>query len=594
MNTIPALVVPQEEWPDADFDLPEGQPLHSACSKDEEEDEDWDADMGFGQTGGPKAQAVVASMAARLDGHTVFTIRPPLPSTSMNDFEEDDEGVSTIKVACLSKPVVKAPLDDDMEDAFALPDDLTQLSLAPLSLNHRSSKNSLEWGDKDQTSSSQSSDAYSTLGFAGASPSSNSTSSASCPDSETDDEEEDDGELDGLVIPASLFESGQGSRKLNKILEMKKKVQIAGDRIKVASPDPEDDFEIGLVIEDDIDLSPSRLLYTTQQQQSQRIYSRSNSMPLRPPTSLRPPSRLKNDRAKSPINPPPSSTRQFQKIRLTPSPPRRAHTLQAPSSSPPVTNLFLSPKPGSLRGQKSHSGLKPPTPPSTTRKLTRKASLSSLMEASQSQASGSGLASGAGAAKAARYGEPTAASRAKTQRNSAGKISALEYRVPPARPSTPSSNPAALRLTMPTASRIKSRPGIYSLFSPTTLGGAQAPLSRANSPLPPRPPSTMSARSSGSRTPSNPQPAAPKMLRRPKRPRTYGDGTELDGIDDLPTDGDKEGKYRVQPKAVANRIPGGTYSLKPNDKGTLRKKGKRESSNNNIGACYIPSGFTTH
>jgi len=80
------------------------------------------------------------------------------------------------------------------------------------------------------------------------------------------------------------------------------------------------------------------------------------------------------------------------------------------------------------------------------------------------------------------------------------------------------------------------------------------------------------------RLPSNPQPAAPKVLRRPKRQRTYGDGTELDAIEDLPTDRDKEGKFRVQPKGYGNRIPGAMFPSKSNEKGTIRKKGRRDGS----------------
>ena len=591
MNTILApMLVLHEEWSDADFDLPEGEPLHAVPEKDVDGDEDWDVEMDFGKTGGAKATAVASippgSDSSRGPQSHIFTIRPPMSLPDTED-DEDDEGVSTIKVAALPKPIVKilqTPIDEDIEDDFALPSDLTQLSLAPLSLNHRASKVSLEWGDKDHTSSSQSSDAYSSLGFA-ASPSSNSASSVSLPDTETE-EEEDDGELDGLVIPSGLFESGQGGRKLTKILEMKK-AQIADNRIQVSIPDPEDDFEMGLVIDDDVDLSPSRLLYNAQQLQSQRIFNRSNSMPpQRPSSSLRPPSRLKSERSKSPVNPPPSSTRQLQKLRLSPSPPlrkpTRSQTFQALSSAPSASSSlnFLSPKPGSLRNQKSHSVLKPPTPPSTTRRLTRKASLSSLIEASQSQASGSGSTPSAGGSKLSRYEAPTAASRAKSHKNSTSRIHGLEFKVPPTRPSTPSSNPAALRLTMPTTSRLKSRPPLSAVFVVPPTPGAQSPVPRAISPLPPRSASNMSTRTA--RTPSNPQPAAPKVLRRPKRQRMYGDGTELDGIDDLPTDREKEGRYRVQPKGFGNRIPGGSYPWKSAEKGTIRKNGKREA-NGSIG-----------
>ena len=344
---------------------------------------------------------------------------------------------------------------------------------------------------------------------------------------------------------------------------------------------------MGLVIQDDDDFSPSRLISA---KQTHKFAARSKSAPARAILPARPPSRLRADRAKSPVNPPISSARQLQRIKLSSSPPPlhppRAQTYkEALSAAPPLpTSTFLSPKPGSLRGQKSHSGLKPPTPPSTQRKaLTRKASLSSLMETSSSQASGPGTALSAGpSAKFARYEAPTAASRAKSHTSSASRIHALEFVVPPTRPSTPSSNPAALRLTMPTSIRMKSRPALSSVFPGpslvTTLAQPQPPL-RATSPIPPRPPSTASLRSRTphNQTPSIPSSSAPKLLRRPKRQRTYGDGTELDGFEDLPTDREKEVKFRVQPKATSRggtTCPKSSGKEKDKDKGTLRKKGR--------------------
>jgi hypothetical protein len=601
MLTIPAptLVLSREEWPDADFDLPEGVPIHAPSDKDDD-DEDWDIQMDLGNTGGAKAKAVVAGLMARSNSFSSHSqsqmriIRPPhsLPDID-NEDDDNDEGVSTIKVSAFPMSIAKnaqSPIGEDFEDGFALPSDLTQLSLAPLSLNHRSSKHSLEWGDKDQSSSSQSSDAYSSLGFADASPSSASASSASLPETETDDDGDDD--LDGLIIPSALFESGQGSRQLTKILEMKKKAQFTNNQVKVVNPDPEDDFEMGLVIEDDVDLSPSRLLTNTQHQQSQRHFNRSNSMPPQRPTLLRPPSRL--NRSKSPLNPPVSSARQLQKIRLSPSPPLRPPTrsqtfqaLSAMSPSPASQTSFLSPKPGSLRGQKSYSGLKPPTPPSSTRKLTRKASLSSLIEASYPQASGSGSTV---ESKAARYEEPTAASRAKSHKNTTSRIQ--DFKVPPTRPSTPSSNTAALRLTMPTQSRLKSRPALSGVFSGPSIPPMPSPALCTSSPITPRPPSALSRKSS--RTTNSPQPSAPKVLRRPKRQRTYGDGTELDGIEDLPTDREKEGRFRVHPKGYGNRIPGASYPSKSNEKGTVRKKGKRDDTSGSTGEYPLLPLFYCH
>ncbi|KAG2120745.1 uncharacterized protein F5147DRAFT_8000 [Suillus discolor] len=607
MSTIPAPLLPlaREEWPDADFDLPDGDHIRSLdveSDKDDDDDDeamDWDIEMDLGKTGGAKAKAVVASMAARshfsrIVSGNMITIRPPLTCQEEED-EEEDEGVSTIKVAALQMAVAKplpSPIDEDIESAFALPSDLTQLSLAPLSLSHRSSKNSLEWGD--HTSSSQSSDAYSSLGLADASSSSNSVSSLSLHETEESECDENESELEGLVVPSGLFESSQGAKHLKKMLELKKQALITDPRIKVASPDPEDDFETGLLIEDDDDFSPSRLVNTKQNQR----YNRSKSAPARALLPIRPPSRMRVDRAKSPVNPPISSARQLQRIKLSSSPPPRPLCTRAltykealSAAPPPPTNTFLSPKPGSLRGQKSHSGLKPPTPPSTQRKgLTRKASLSSLMECSTSQASGSGIVVTAGpsSGKLARYEAPTAASRAKSHTSSASRIHGLDFIVPPTRPSTPSSNPAALRLTMPTSMRMKSRPALSSVFpgpaTVTTLPTPQ-PSHRATSPIPPRPPSTISLRSRAhqTQTPLVPSTSAPKLLRRPKRQRTYGDGTELDAFDDLPTDRDKEGRFRVQPKAtnrgsVAN-LSKSSDKEKDKETGTMRKKGRKDVTN---------------
>ncbi|KAH9847401.1 hypothetical protein C2E23DRAFT_907192 [Lenzites betulinus] len=616
MTTIPAptIVLPKEEWPDADFDFPDGDPIHASdAESDKDDDEDWDMEMDIGKTGGAKAQLVLQGIAAR-SGSTqpvpqMFTIRPPLNPSSSSTEDDDDEGVSTIKVAALPKPYTAAakppqsPIEEDFEDGFALPSDLTTLSLRPLSLAHRTSKSSLEWGDKDQTcsSSSQSSDAYSTLGFADNSPSSNYTS-ASLPETETEEDDEEEDILEGLDVPTGLFESGNGAKKLGKILELKKRTAFDDDRVKVVSPDPEDDFEIGLVIDNETELSPSRLLQNAQSVLRPTSASRSKSAPPRPPTALRPPSRLKGDRAKSPNNPPVSSMSQLRRITspitAPPSPPSSSRPAQPPVRSQtysqavasPSTMTFLAPKPGSLRVQKSHSGLKPASPPQT-RRLGRKASLPSLMEPNQAQASGSaaGPSTATSPFPTPRYETPTASSRAKSVNTSStvARMYGLEYyNVPPTRPSTPSSNPAALRLTMPTSSsRMKSRTPITNVF-PTSTAAAAAPLSaRSTSPLPPtRPPSASSIKSVRSiksrhvQSSSLPIPSVPKVMKKPKRQRTYGDGTELDAFDDLPTDREQEGKYRVQPKGYGNRVPGASYS-KPSSSeasatNTIRRKAK--------------------
>lgn len=594
MTTIPAPSSAQtrEEWPDADFDLADGQSIHEV-----DKDEDWDIEMSLGQTGGARAQAVVAGLSARRNSTTAqFNIRPPM---HFSDDDEEEEGVSTIKasaLACQQPANTTTPpaIDDDLESAFSLPSELTQLSLRPLSLNHRSSKNSLEWGD--HTYSSQSSDAYSTLGFADISPSSNSASSASsiCLPEETTDDDDDEGELEGLVIPSTLFNSG---KDLAKILEKKKKTPLVDEHVKIASP--EDDYEDGLEIDDDVDLSPSRLLLNTQQAKATlAAAARSISAPLRPP-SLKLPSR-KTERAKSPSNPPVSSQTQLQKLRLSPSPPlypphpSRAQTFQALTSAPPTapSNNFLAAKPGSLRGQKSHSVLTGNSPPQSLRKMPRKASLSSLIGTDQPIASTSSH-------KYARYEEPTAASISRAKANKSATSRAHDYKVPPTRPTTPSTNTAAVRLTMPTVLRHKSRPALSSVFTAMSPTTSQTPVPSSVSPPPSRPSSKASVRSMtrtpSNSLPSNSQPPAPKVLRRPKRQRTYGDGTELDAFDDLPTDRDKESQYRVQPKASGNRVVGGSYpAIKSTEKGTIRRKSGRESltSNPELPAPLAPMGNT--
>jgi hypothetical protein len=592
MTTIPpsSILTPREDWNDADFDFPDGDPIHASDAESDKEvegvdDEDWDIEMDLGKTGRAQAhllggtRTVVPEVPAGTSGSgsRILTIRPPL--TTVSDEDEDEDAVPTIKATTLpsipSQPLHQPMIDEDFEDGLALPSDLTQLSLRPLELNHRSSKSSLEWGDKDHTTSSQSSDAYSTLGFADHSPPSAYTST-SLPETETDEDEEMEDLLDGLVLPSGLFESGQSAKKLAKMLETKKKAIVTNVRVKIARPNPEDDFESGLVLEDDSELSPSRLLQATQQAVklgSGTLSIRSKSVP-RTSTLARPQSRAKSDRANSPNFPPVSSSQQFRKLASPSSPPKsylvstsRPQTYSQAAASTTSSSLkpsFLLPKYSSLRGQKSHSGLKAVSPQST-RGLSRKASLPSLTDHNPPEPSTSAPSH---MPTTSRYNAPTASSKAKTHTNSTGRLHTPDYSVPPTRPSTPSSNPAALRLTMPTSSsRLKTRPPISGVFLASPATTVPPPLPRSVSPLPPapRPPSSSSIRATSSKarhSQSQSLPTVPpvKVLKRPKRQRTYGDGTELDGIEDLPLDREKEGRYRVQPKGAGTRIPGASYA----------------------------------
>ncbi|KIJ32103.1 hypothetical protein M422DRAFT_185030 [Sphaerobolus stellatus SS14] len=594
MSHIPApsIVYPQEEWNDTDFDLPEGVPLNTQSdAESDNEAEDWDLEMNLGKTGGAKASISSSPLASSSrTSSKMITIRPPLPQSSDED-DFDDEGASTIKVSYIPTIRPKTPVrnqDDDMEKAFELPADLTRLSLRPVELRHRQSKGSLEWGDRDHTSSSTSSDAYSTLGFGpSASPSSNSTSAPSIGELDTDDDDDDDGELDGVVLPSGIFDSRHAGKHLAKILEEKKRLPIVNDRVKPRTADSEDDFEIGLIIDDDFDLSPSRLPSNRAQADKKPMFGRSKSAPARPPVQpFRPSSRVGANRSKSPTAPPVSSG--IMRVRpLVLSQPTNPRATLSRKSTMPTLNVSLTPGPfqvqsptsATLRTQKSHQVLKPPSPRSTA--MTRKASLSSLIDTAAAAAMPSNSLQ-----SPTTYAAPTAASRARSQAIQAqfhthSAAQTPYYPVPPTRPTTPSASTAALRLTMPTSSsRAKIRPAISSVFNI----GPNKDKDGRNSPNS-RPSSTLSSGSSSKSPSSPPLPAGPKILKRPKKARAYGDGTELDGFDDLPADREKEARYRVVPRGVGaprlglNRSTDKEKEKAAEAKGTLgRKSGlKRES-----------------
>ncbi|KZT41339.1 hypothetical protein SISSUDRAFT_982041 [Sistotremastrum suecicum HHB10207 ss-3] len=620
MMPIPAPAsATREEWADTDFELPEGGVITSESHESSAEDEDWDVEMDLGTTGGAKASLLLPLGKPPVTSNPNFAkiqLRPTAPEASMEDFDDDDEGISTIKVSALphihpkSQRTAATIVEDDIESDFALPTDLSKLSLQPL--KHRSSKASFDWTEKEQTSSSSttslSSDAYSSLGFAqGPSNSSNSTNYQL--ETETD-EEDPDGELDGVCLPTGLFESRNSGRDLAKILETKKKLPVINERVKVASPeDEEEDFERGLIISDDVHLSPSRLLLAHQEQKLKRSkgsFVRTRSAPTQSgapsgsalQTREHGKSQPPTLRSKSPINQPSSSRNSNTSPSPRPNIPTRSQTFQSmafPASSSSSADPSRQPASSSLRGQKSHAGFTSPT----SRGFSRKASLSSLMDTSPtlpSTAESSTLGHGA------RYESSTAASRAKVQHsNSTSRVHAPEHAssgLPPSRPPTPSSNPAALRLTLPTSLRLRSRPAISSVFPMPPQRPDPPPLPRAPSPLPPRPPSSASSRTltraSQAEASTSNTVLAPKILRKPKRTRTYGDGTELDGIEDLPTDREKERRFRVVPKGTGNRVPGSSYAqvaapAPPSSfKDTIRRKAESGSiSNSKAGIAVL-------
>ncbi|KAF8609229.1 hypothetical protein BDV93DRAFT_518076 [Ceratobasidium sp. AG-I] len=723
----PSFVITRtEEWPEADFDLPDDQESFTIDNDGESEadagdllsrirgsrpslsgagavaklggapveDEDWDAEF---EDGPPKSAVTASSITSgtlsrfagkitRLgsiepeikapvedwsdDGDlelpdpsrtNLVLPRAPLPQPDVTELEDSGD-VSTIKVAKLNFPSVAALSksaagsksstppneDDDFEADFALPQDMSNLSLriltpqtSTLSLRHKSSTGVTEspWGEM-ATTSSQYSDTSSLMSMypADVSPSISSTSQ---PGTETDPSEADlgiyedeDGEetFDGLVLPEGL-----AGKALARLLETKKKsvpAQIAAAHFAKGSitsqshrmPNEGDDFESGLLIGDDEDLSPSRLRIR-QPPGSDLPNYRSKSVPVpRSVSAYRPASHLRTEsvmevlaststkapaitRSRSPnssshgslkrrdsrsslVSPTfaslrPSSFRTSSGNNLPPTSASTLSLLTIPGSS---TTSAIAPRAAPLKHQKSVGRLQltssaSPTTPGLGQRLSRKASLSSLVVSSaagaSSASSGTPSTSSTLSARSIGFNAPTAASKAR-QREEAQEAAEAErkrtYTPAPVRPTTPSATAAAARLTMPTAStRQKIRPAISSVFpSPVNPSPSGSFSDRATSPLPnprrtPTSPRRVRTRSSNSigATPSSSissmASTAPaiKVLRKPKRAKTFGDGTELDAFDDLPEDREKERMYRVQPVGRGNVARGEKGSTAP-------------------------------
>jgi hypothetical protein len=199
-----------------------------------------------------------------------------------------------------------------------------------------------------------------------------------------------------------------------------------------------------------------------------------------------------------------------------------SRSITNPSPSLASTLSLAAHTPNRLRHQKSYSRLQQP-PPSPS--MGRKQSLQSLQDAMANQSGnlGSRLGGECRRAVARSYEGQTAASVARALRRDRDQAAP-----PPAlstgsagRMSSWSEQAAAIdRLTLPTSSsRAKARPAMSSIFAASS------------------PPSALH------RTLSPPVPA--QVLRRPKKPRSYGDGTELDAFDDLRVDRQKESTMKV-------------------------------------------------
>ncbi|CAE6476486.1 unnamed protein product [Rhizoctonia solani] len=716
----PSFVITRtEEWPDADFDLPDDQESFAVDDGGDEaaesgsrikgrpslsgagavaklggapvEDEDWDAefeDAPIKTATVSSANSSTSNFAGKVtrlgsieprkvkenvedwsdDGdlelpepsHTNFTLaRAPLPQPNAPE-TEDAGDVSTIKITKLNFPsVTKASLkpveDEDFEADFALPAEMSNLSLRILtpqtsSLSLRKASTMVEgngpWGDLN-TSTSTYSDTSSLLSMypPDASPS---ASSASQLGTETDPSdadfaiyEDEEEAFDGLILP-----EGIAGKLLAKYLETKKQIvpaKIAAENDAKGSLTSQsrranevEDFETGLVIGDE-DISISRL---RQRRMANPSEYRSKSVPLprtasggyRPTASsrLRPESvaEVLSSAAKVPTisrsrSPSTTSQRSLSRkdsrsslVSPTNFSSLRPSSVRASSSShasPSTANLLsipgsssisgIAPRAAPLKHQKSLGRLQlsstsSPTASTLGQKLGRKASLASLAgDPSGPPSSASTLS-----VRSTGFNAPTASSKARRRPESREEADKKKTPVvPPTRPTTPSANPVALRLTMPTSSsRQKIRPSISNIFpSPVTA----APNDRATSPQPnprrtPTSPGRVRTRSGTSNggTPSSSissmaSATAPKVMRKPKRMQAFSDGTELDAFDDLPEDTEKERKYRVQPtgrgnvsasrgEKGGNTVTGGTLGRK--SAATLRRPPSSASSHGSV------------
>ena len=206
----------------------------------------------------------------------------------------------------------------------------------------------------------------------------------------------------------------------------------------------------------------------------------------------------------------------------------------SPSGNTPQRSLRYKKSTPHLRSIPSTSTAQPvPT-------LSRKHSLPSLSDANASSyVHDRSPTARTPSASGKTYALPTMASRARQQSYPlvslpaiAGSPTTRDYptspSIPPARPSTPAGPGAAIRMTLPTRKRV--------------VPSASDPTGRSSASL-------------GTMAPTL-QAAPPQVVRRPKRPRQYGDGTELDAFDDLPTNFEREKRFTA--RAMVRKASGPT------------------------------------
>ncbi|PWN50425.1 hypothetical protein IE53DRAFT_96900 [Violaceomyces palustris] len=449
--------------------------------------------------------------------------------------------------------------ETDPELDFDLDPSLEKLEISPAIARQKSNstldQERLHWGDLASNRSS-SPDAGSHPGWS-ASDASAATSGSTPQESDADDEGNED-LLGGLVLSDSVFgpEGNNHSESVGHLVRAKLEAMLDARRKGLASPDnigsgelgrpkldSENDLAVGLVITDDLDLSPSRL---HAKRLSFRIRSTNEPSPMsnlsqrsrRPPQlmSVSPQGSIKSHAAPRRSTLPPQSsagptaaqqvarTSQHHQSYSSPIMHDFSHTVasrmnQARDGSGSRCSLRRKISTSDLQAsgtQDSSIGSRPKT-------LARKRSLPSVDDrrpAVGDHDTSASPAKAAGQATSSRLMSSTAASRARAAETAADLMARS---VQPARPITPGALPSkqseATRLNFWTRGRSGGAPE------------SQGPYSPAES-ISPRP-SSLCARMS---------PA--QVLKHPRGRHAYGDGHELDGFDDLPTNSEKETGFR--------------------------------------------------
>lgn len=567
-------------------------------------EQSWEADVGlddfekaFGEEEDRSATLKLKGGLHDLGGKRLSSSRKEFAGAdALDDFMDlDDEDQATLKAGATIKALLPPPrnrkpaatpshesatLEDELEADFALPLNLTNLTLAtqPASRPRRtgprdsiaSTVNSESWGSPSTSASGKkygwgSEDSPSGKRFSETSATSVSDGFAENYGMEKDELNAEEDLEDGLEFEPTFF-SASRTKELNSILDRKRRPEYApapsppGD-IKRAA---DDSFEDGLVLDDPgIELSRHRL----------RAQKRARDR--NPPLTLRkgqPQKSVVKEREKAwekqreqgwgrntPVPPPHGSIRERTQsglgglgaLGLT----LRSHSISTvvrDSSRPSdvgvsgrekeamrsrsghLLNMGPPPVPASstpsqpptpsasrLRHQKSHFHLAaPPQSPS----LTRKQSLASLQDAIAQSGSVSSMGS-----HFEQFGLPPMPS---LNHASLGAKDRDRY------------HSSTSRLTMPTSSsRAKIRPPVSSIFPKADLLTSTT-LTTSSIPHPFPPHSTMSLRNRMHSTPtSSPSTSssptyAMTMNMSSSRRKLYGDGSELDGIDDLRVDED--------------------------------------------------------